>query len=632
MGGNRSLGGMSRTFGLQRQEIGGARSDVRITGALVRRVLEHFRPYRWKWLMIFACIIIGVLLNAVSPLIVRAIIDHAIPDRNVRLLYLLAGAIIAVAVITGFVGILQTWVSMIVGQRVMFDIRNRLYQHLQRQSLGFYTVTRAGEIVSRLNNDVAAIQDVSTNTVVTIVTSIVTLTVTLFVIFSMDPKLALLAIVLVPTFYLPTRYVGKIRWKLSRETLEHQADLVAFMEERLNIGGIVLTKLFGQAETEASTFAERNREVMDLTVRQSMAGRWLFLCLSIISVLGPAAVYWYGGLRAISGVITVGTIIAFVAYLSNLYRPVAQLADVYVSLQGALAVFQRIYEYLDRTPDVEDASDAVELNDASGHIRFEDISFEYPRVAKIAEQGEEPEEERDRRALRDISFEVLPGQRVALVGPSGAGKTTITYLLPRFYDPTGGTITIDDHDLRQITQESLRRHIGAVTQDTFLFHASIRDNLLYARPGATEEEIVAAARAANIHDFIMGLSDRYETVVGERGFRLSGGEKQRLAIARALLKDPKILILDEATSSLDATSEYLIQQALEKLLQGRTSVIIAHRLSTILGADKIIVLDKGRIVQSGTHAELMEQGGLYSTLYHQQFSKVMEEQRRGEEL
>ncbi|MHB8993724.1 MAG: ABC transporter ATP-binding protein [Armatimonadota bacterium] len=621
---------MSRTFGLQRQEIGGPRSDVRITRALVGRVLQHFKPYRWKWALIFVCIVIGALLNAVSPLIVRAIIDHAIPDKNVRLLTILAGAIIGVAVITGFVGILQTWISMVVGQRVMFDIRNRLYQHLQRQSLGFYTVTRAGEIVSRLNNDVAAIQDTSTNTVVTIVTSIVTLIVTLFFIFSLDPKLALLAIIIVPAFYLPTRYVGKIRWKLSRETLEHQADLVSFMEERLNIGGIVLTKLFGQAETEASTFADRNREVMDLTVRQSMAGRWLFLCLSIISVLGPAAVYWYGGVHAIAGIISVGTIIAFVAYLSNLYRPVAQLADVYVSLQGALAVFQRIYEYLDRTPDVEDASEAVELTELRGHMRFENVSFEYPRVAKIIEEGEEPAPEEDRRALKDISFEVLPGQRVALVGPSGAGKTTATYMIPRFYDPTGGKITIDDHDLREITQESLRLHIGAVTQDTFLFHASIRDNLLYARPEATQEEIVAAARAANIHEFILDLADGYETVVGERGFRLSGGEKQRLAIARALLKDPKILILDEATSSLDATSEYLIQQALEKLLQGRTSVIIAHRLSTILGADKIIVLDKGRIVQSGTHAELMEQGGLYSTLYHQQFSKVMEEQRRGD--
>ena len=629
MGLNRSLGGMSRTFGLQRQEIGGTRSDVQITRALVRRVLEHFRPYRWKWLLIFTCIVVGVVLNTISPQIVRAIIDHAIPEKNVRLLYLLASGIIGVAIVTGFVGILQTWVSMDVGQRVMFDIRNRLYQHLQRQSLGFFTMTRAGEIVSRLNNDVAAIQDTSTNTVVTIVTGLVTLVVTLFVIFHMDPKLALLAVVIVPTFYLPTRYVGKIRWKLSRETLEHQADLVAFMEERLNIGGIFLTKLFGQAETEASTFAERNREVMELNVRQSMAGRWLFLCLSVFSVLGPAAVYWYGGLHAIAGLISVGTIIAFVAYLSNLYRPVAQLADVYVSLQGALAVFQRIYEYLDRTPEVEDAPDAVELAQVRGHIRFDHVSFEYPRVAAITEPCDAPAADIDRRALKDISFDILPGQRVALVGPSGAGKTTITYLVPRFYDPADGEITMDDHNLKHVTQESLRRHIGAVTQDTFLFHASIRDNLLYARPEATEEQIVAAARAANIHDFILGLADGYETVVGERGFRLSGGEKQRLAIARALLKDPKILILDEATSSLDATSEYLIQQALEKLLQGRTSLIIAHRLSTILGADKIIVVDKGRIVQSGTHAELMGQGGLYATLYHQQFAKVMEEQTRG---
>jgi ATP-binding cassette, subfamily B, bacterial len=342
--------------------------------------------------------------------------------------------------------------------------------------------------------------------------------------------------------------------------------------------------------------------------------------------VGPAAIYWYGGLQAIRGELTVGTIIAFVAYLSNLYRPVGQLASVYVNIQGGMAVFERIYEYLDRQPEVEDRPDAVKLTEARGHIRFDNVSFEYPRrITKAEAETLAPSDapETDRRALKDVTFEIMPGERVALVGPSGAGKTTITYLLPRFYDPTAGAVTLDGHDLKQMTQYSLRAHLGAVTQDTFLFHATIRDNLLYARPGATEEEIVAAARAANIHDFISELPDGYQTVVGERGFRLSGGEKQRLSIARALLKDPRILILDEATSSLDATSENLIQEALETLMRGRTAVVIAHRLSTILTADKIIVLDRGRIVEVGPHAALLESGGLYATLYHQQFKRVV---------
>lgn len=627
VGGFKSLGGMDRTFGLHRQFGGAERPTVQITRVLVKRVLQHFKPYKWQWVVIFLCIAASAYLTALSPQVVRAILDNAIPRKDVPLLYWLAGAIVGLAVITNLIGILQNFLAMRVGQRIMYDLRNALYQHLQRQSLGFYTVTRAGEIVSRLNNDVAAVQEVATGTVVSIASNILTLAVTLFFIFRMDPYLALLSIIVVPTFYLPTRYVGRIRRRLSQLTQEHQAELVAFMEERLNIGGILLTKLFGQTSADADIFAERNREVMDLNVKQAMAGRWLFLCLAVFSVLGPAAVYCYGGLRAIEGALSVGTIIAFVAYLGNLYRPVGQLAQVYVNIQGALAVFDRIYEYLDRAPDVEDAPAASDLADMRGHIRFEQVSFEYPRAIRPVKQADDegaaqPEPE-DRRALKDVSFEIMPGQRVALVGPSGAGKTTITYLLPRFYDPTEGRITIDGRGLREVSQDSLRGHIAAVTQDTFLFHASIRDNLLYARPEATKDEVVAAAVAANIHDFISELPDGYETIVGERGFRLSGGEKQRLAIARALLKNPRLLLLDEATSSLDATSEYLIQEALEKLLQGRTSLIIAHRLSTILNADRIIVLDKGRVVQSGTHEELLAAGGLYATLYHQQFARVM---------
>lgn len=638
MGSERTLGGMHRTFGLHRQTgVGEVATPLPLTRTRLGRVAQHFKPYWLQWIAIILCIAATSGLGVLPPLCVRGILDNAIPDKDSRLLSLLVGAIVAFTVISSLISVLQNYLNMRVGQGIMCDLRNHLYRHLQSQSLGFYTVTRAGEIVSRVNNDVSAVQGVVTDAIVSIVGNIFTLIATLIVIISMDPLLALLAIVVVPTFYLPTRYVGRVRHRLSRLTQEQQAELVAFMEERLNIGGILLTKLFGQTRADADVFTERNKQVMELNVRQAMAGRWLFMCLAVFSVLGPAAIYWYGGQQAIRGELSVGTIIAFVAYLSNLYRPVGQLANVYVNLQGALAVFERIYEYLDRPPEVEDSPNAVQMRETRGAIRFTDVSFEYPKPP-IPPGGEaqakdqqpvtgEPLEteppETDRRALKEVSFDIEPGQRVALVGPSGAGKTTITYLIPRFYDPTEGTITLDGKDLRDITQDSLRSHIAAVTQDTFLFHATVRDNLLYARPGATDGEIVAATKAANIHDFITQLSDGYDTIVGERGFRLSGGEKQRLAIARALLKDPRILILDEATSNLDATSEYLIQQALEVLLRGRTAVIIAHRLSTILTADRIIVLDRGRVVESGRHSELLAAKGLYAKLYRQQFEKVV---------
>ena len=636
MGMERSLGGYGRTFGLQRQEMGGpGQEPVKVDRARLSRVARYFAPYWPQWIVIFLCIAATSGLGVLPPLCVRGILDHAIPGQDMRLLYLLVGAIVALNISTGLIGVLQNWVNARVGQGIMFDLRNYLYAHLQKQSLGFYTRTRAGEIVSRLNNDVSAVQGVATGTVVSIVSNLMTLVATVTVMFSMNASLAALAIVIVPAFYLPTRIVGKVRRRLSTETQAVQADLVAFMEERLNIGGIMLSKLFGQSQADARTFRDRNRQVMDLTVKQAMAGRWLFMSLSVISVAGPALIYLFGGRLAIGGEISIGTIIAFAAYLSNLYRPMGQLANVYVDIQGGLAVFERIFEYLDTTPEVEDSPGAVALDTTRGHLKLEHVSFSYPvRRRQPAPPGKDDQafesvEPPARLALDDVSFEVQPGQRVALVGPSGAGKTTITYLLPRFYDPTAGRILLDDHDLRDIQQDSLRQHMAAVTQDTFLFHASIRENLLYARPDATHEAITMAARAANIHDFIMDLPEGYDTVVGSRGFRLSGGEKQRVAIARALLKDPRILILDEATSNLDATSEHLIQGALEKLLQGRTSIIIAHRLSTILNADQIVVMDHGKVVEVGAHADLVDAGGLYARLYRQQFSRVVEQARLG---
>jgi ATP-binding cassette, subfamily B, bacterial len=607
-----SIGGMSRTFGLRNRDVGGdEKTPVRMDAAQLRRAGAYLLPYWKQWIIIFACIAASAALSVLPPLAVRGILDNAIPHRDPHLLYLLVGAIIGLNVATGLISVLQNYVNARVGEGIVFDLRNALFRHLQRMSLPFYTTTRAGEIVSRINNDVAAVQGTATATLISIVSNVLGVIATAIVIFSMDWRLALLAIVVVPGLYLPTRTVGQYRRRLSKETQETQADLLAFLQERLNIGGMLLTKTFGQANEDAATFRAHNAKVRELNVRQSLAGRWLFLCLSVFSVTGPALIYAFGGYQAIQGTLTVGTIIAFVAYLTSLYRPMANLANVYVDVQGAMSVFERIFTLLDTPPEVQDKPGALTLTSAEGHIQFENVGFQYPSTNEDAPY-----------ALQDVSFEIRPGERVALVGPSGAGKTTITYLLPRLLDPTEGRILLDGHDLRDVTQESLRTHIGMVTQETFLFHATIRENLLYARPDATEAEIVAAAKAANIQTFIDGLPDGYDTVVGERAFRLSGGERQRLSIARALLKDPRILVLDEATSNLDATSEFLIQEALETLLRGRTSLIIAHRLSTILTADKILVLEKGRLVEAGRHEELLARGGQYATLYRQQFRKV----------
>ncbi|HVK03401.1 MAG TPA: ABC transporter ATP-binding protein, partial [Armatimonadaceae bacterium] len=643
---DRSVGGLSRSYGLQNRDVGGDPNapPVAIERALLTRAARLLLLPHWRaWLVVFACIAATAALGVLPPLAVRGILDQAIPQGDSRLLLLLVGAIVGLTVVAGFVGLLQNFVSARVGEAIVYDLRQRLFAHLQSMSLPYYTRTRAGETLSRVTSDVGAVQGAAAGTLISIASNLCTVIATAAVIFAMDWRLALLALAVVPTLYLPTRAVGRFRRRLSRETQEAQADQTAFLQERLNIGGMLLTKTFVQAGTDARTFGQLARRVMNLNIRQALAGRWLSLCLNVISVAGPALIYAYGGYLAIRGQITVGTIIAFVAYLSSLYRPLANLANVYVDVQGALAILERIFGLLDTEPEVRDRPGAVVLSEpVRGHIRFEEVGFAYPAASATAtakegqeeETGDaaekEPEQEegsegRDPFALRDLSFEILPGQRVALVGPSGAGKTTVTYLLPRLLDPSEGRITLDGHDLRDLTQESLRTHIGVVTQETFLFHATVRDNLLYARPDATEEQMIAAARAANVHEFLSELPDGYDTVVGERAFRLSGGERQRLSIARALLKDPRILVLDEATSSLDATSEYLIQQALETLLAGRTSLIIAHRLSTVRNADRILVLEKGRLVESGRHEELLERGGLYATLYRRQFGRERRE-------
>ena len=627
-GSHGTVGGLTRTYGLGGHFTKeGLKGHPRISRGELKRIAQYFLPYWPRWLVIFACIGATAGLNVLPPFAVAVIVDRAIPTSDGLLLGLLAGAMVGLAMTSGLIGVLQQSVTARVGQNIMFDLRQAMFQHLQQMSLRFYTSTRSGEIVSRINNDVQAVEGTVTGTLVTIAGNIATLTATSIALLSMNWKLTLVAITVVPAFYLPSRIVGGIRRRLAVQTQESHASLLAFLSERLHVGGSLLMNIFGQRQADAAAFADAAARMRELHVRQTVVGRWLFMILSVFSAMGPALIYWYGGFQVMRGGLTTGRLIAFAALLTLLYRPLVQLASVYVDIQASVAVFERIFEYLDLAPDVSNAPQPVPLQQTTGQMRFENVGFSYPApLSLLADETPEPAgaDAPEQFALRNVTFAINPGEKVALVGPSGAGKTTITYLLPRFYDPGEGIITLDGHDLRNLELETLRRHIGMVTQETFLFHATVRENLLYAKPEATDADMIEACRAANIHDFIEGLSEKYDTVVGERGFRLSGGEKQRLSIARALLKDPAILILDEATSNLDATTEYLIQTALEKLLHGRTSLIIAHRLSTILNADRIVVMQNGQVEDFGRHEELIARGGLYARLFQQQFKKVLE--------
>ena len=593
--------------GRPREEV-----KVRDAGVSVPRALAYLRPYRLLVVVILVCLIAGALLLAVPPLLIRDLIDVAIPEGNRRLLSWLVVGMVALYLGNGLITVLQNHLNTIGSQRIMFDIRNQLYEHLQGQSLRFYTARHTGEIMSRLTDDVAAVQNVVTGSLISIAQNFFTISITLVVIFALDWKLALLSVSLLPLFIYPTRLVGRLRRKLRRDTQQASASLITLMQETLNISGFLLMKLYNRERYEKTRLRQRSQNVMELQVRSSLVGRWFFMLMGLFSTVGPALVYWWGGRMVMEETVTIGTVVAFVAYLTRLYGPVSSLATVYVDVQAALALFERIFEYLDTETDIKDPPHAIELPRMAGAIQFDRVSFEYVP---------------SRRALDDVSFTVETGQLAALVGPSGAGKTTVTYLLPRLYDPTLGTVRVDGHDLRDLSLDSLRSGMGVVTQETFLFHSTIAENLLYSRHDANQEQMVTACRAAQIHEFIAGLPDGYETVVGERGYRLSGGEKQRLAIARVLLKDPRVLIMDEATSHLDSLSEGLIRAALEPLFRERTSVVIAHRLSTVLRSDVILVMNRGRLVERGTHRELLAAGGLYARIYEEQFRPQEETDR-----
>jgi len=605
-----------------------------IDRALLWRVVSYARPYRGILALVLTAVVIDALLGLVPPLLMRSLIDTAIPAGDVGLVTWLGLGMIAVPLISGAVGVAQRHWTASMGQGIVYDLRCQLFEHVQRMSLGFFTNTRTGELMSRLNTDVQGAQQAVTSSFLSVVSALITASTTLVVMLRLEWRLTLLSVVILPLFILSSRHVGKRLRVLRRSQMEKNAALSSIMQETLNVSGAMLSKLFGRAADERGRFADQAGEVRDLAVRQATIARWFFMTLGIVGAVGTALVFWVGAVMVIRGSLTIGTIVALSAYLGRLYGPLSQLANARVEFAQSLVSFERVFELLDMPSEIVEAPSPVRPMTFEGRVQFEDVWFSYAEsggeglesVRRFGRGGVTGDEEVASRvpegwALREISVDIRPGETIALVGPSGAGKTTFTMLVPRLYDPTRGIVRVDGHDLRSLALDSISGCMGVVTQEAYLFHDTILANIRYGRPEASLEEVRAAAEAAHIDDFVMGLPDRYDTVVGERGFRLSGGEKQRVALARVILDDPCVLILDEATAHLDARSEALIQDALETIMADRTSIVIAHRLATILNADRILVLDRGRLVEEGTHADLLALEGLYADLYRTQFGE-----------
>ncbi len=628
----------------------------KVTRELLLRVLNYAKPYWWHIAGMLVTILLGTGLSLLTPLIFRNMIDVVLPAKDTQQLIWLGLGLLFIPALNGGINVLQRRLNSTVGEGVIYDLRSGLFARLQRMSLRFFTNTKTGELMSRLNSDVVGAQNAISNTIVNIVTNLIQ-TIALFaVMLTLEWRLTVISVLILPLFILAAQRIGTVLRDIAREAMDINAQMNAHMNETLNIGGALLVKLFGRTREEEKRFRDRAANVRDIGIRRAVIGSSFFVIFGLVTAVGTALVYGLGGYFVITDVFTVGTIVAFGSYLGQLYGSLQGLVSAPVDFSTSMVSFERVFEIVDLPQDIVEKENAVELKDVQGELEFNNVTFNYKvdesillkdvkrygsmdnvtavisggnadasvikrRVERAASDSPEVDSTSQARdiALEGISFIARPGNLIALVGPSGAGKTTVTYLIPRLYDPSDGHIRIDGHDLKDVTLESLSSAIGMVTQETYLFHDTIRTNLIYAKPDATQEEIEAAAKAANIHNFIMDLSDGYDTIVGERGYRLSGGEKQRIALARVILKDPRILVLDEATSSLDSESESLIQDALKRVMAGRTSIVIAHRLSTILAADMILVMDRGRIVERGTHEELLATGGIYSQLYETQF-------------
>ncbi len=601
---------------------------------LLRRVWSYGRPYLRGLLGVLVTIFVISGIGVVPPILIRELLDGAIPSRDLVLLTWLGLGMIAVPMISALVGLVQRWWSSRVGEGIIFDLRRELFDHLQRMSLRFFTATKTGELMNRLNSDVTGAQQAITGTLVSIISNIVSVAFILVVMIAADWRLTLLAVAALPLFVIPARRVGRVLRRVTQEQMEHNASMSAILQESFNVSGALLVRLFGRWDREAERFAEQAGLVRDYGIRRAMVGRRFFAALGLVSAVGTAAVFWAGGYLVIESDMTPGTVVMFSALLVQFYGPLSAISNSRVEFATSLVSFERVFEVLDLETDIPAPETPISISPARGELEFGNVYFKYQsgeveglaavkRWRRTGEEGPAIAQAASREwALAGVSFKANPGELVALVGPSGAGKTTASYLVPRLYDVNEGAVRIDGVDVRDIPFDELSETVGVVTQESYLFHDTIEANLRYAKPDATQDEIEAAAFAANISPMIEALPDRYQTMVGERGYRLSGGEKQRIAIARVILKDPRILILDEATSHLDSRSESLIQEALEGLMAGRTTLAIAHRLSTVRAADQILVIDDGRIVESGTHESLVAEGGLYRQLYETQFEPV----------
>ena len=574
-------------------------ADPAVRKANLHRIVRLFFPYRARLGATLGLILFSAGIGVISPFLLRAVLDTAIPENDTRLLTLLVAGMVAIPIVTGVVGVFTTLLSNQVGQRVMHDLRTAVYRHLQRLSLAFFTRTRTGEVQSRIANDIGGVDDVVTSTATSVVSNVTTVLATIVAMLLLDWRLAVFALALLPIFVWMTKRVGDQRRKVTAVRQESMADISSLVQESLSVSGILLGKTMGRSAELAGRFESESERLASLEVKSRMTGRWMMASIQTTFAVMPALVYWAGGMLAAHGstAISIGTLVAFTTLQTRLFFPIGSLLGVQVDVQSSLALFDRIFEYLDQEVDI--AEGERELEDPRGDVAFENVWFRYGAEAWT---------------LDDVSFSVPAGTNTALVGETGSGKTTAGYLVARLYDATQGRVTIDGYDIRDLTFESLARAIGVVSQETYLFHATVRENLAFAKPDASEQEIEEAARAAQIHELVATLPDGYDTVVGERGYRFSGGEKQRIAIARTILRNPPILVLDEATSALDTQTERAVQEALERLAEGRTTITIAHRLSTVRDADQIVVLDRGRVAEIGTHLELLARGGRYAAL------------------